>query len=46
MKGAALEDIADFLGHKSLTIDEAVHASGDEQVERGRVFAETKWPQR
>ena len=31
MKGAALEDIADFSGAQEFDHDEAVHASGDEQ---------------
>ena len=42
MKGAALEDIVDLLGHESLTMTRPQAHLGAEQVARGRVFAETK----
>jgi integrase len=41
LKGAALEDIADLLGHKSLTMTRRYAHLGAEQVARARVFAES-----
>jgi integrase len=42
MKGAQLEDIADLLGHKSLTHDKTVRSSRSEQAACGDVTAWNK----